>query len=208
MRDKGVRVNYIIYPNVEIGKNCEIGDYVVIGVKTRTQKDKDVKTIISDNSIIRSHTVIYAGNIIGENFQTGHFVLIRENNKIGKNVSIGSGSDIEYEVIIEDDVRIHSKVFIPEYSILKKGCWVGPNVVFTNAKYPRSKHVKENLVGPIIEESAKIGANVTLLPAIRIGKYSLIGAGSVVTKDVPAYTVVCGNPAKVVKRIDEIEEYK
>ncbi len=162
---------------------------------------------IGKNSTIREPTVIYPDNEIGDNFQTGHFVTIREKNKIGNNVSIGSHSNIEHHIIIEDNVRIHSNCFIPEYSILKHDCWIGPNVVLTNAKYPKSKTVKENLIGPTIGEFAKIGANSTILPEIHIGKYALIGAGTVVVKDIPDYSIVTGNPSKIIGDIRNLKNY-
>ncbi len=82
--------NYKIYKNVKTGKNCEIGIYVVIGFPPKGKKDGDLETIMGDNAIIRSHTVIYAGNEIGDNFQTGHGTFLREVNKIGNNVSVGT----------------------------------------------------------------------------------------------------------------------
>jgi acetyltransferase-like isoleucine patch superfamily enzyme len=163
---------------------------------------------IGKNSTIREPTIIYAGNEIGDNFQTGHFVTIREDNKIGNNVSIGSHSNIEHHIKIEDNVRIHSNCFIPEYSILKENCWIGPNVVLTNAKYPRSINVKNKLKGPIIGKFAKIGANSTILPAIKIGNHALIGAGTVVTKDVPEFAIVIGNPGKIIGDIRELNQYE
>lgn len=200
--------NNKIYKNVEIGENAEIGDYVIIGKPPKGKKDGELKTIIGDNAVIRSHTVIYAGNKIGDNFQTGHHVTIRENNNIGNSVSIGSGSDVEYEVEIEDQVRIHSQVFIPEYSILRRGCWIGPNVVLTNARYPGSEGVKSRLNGPELKENVKVGANSTILPAAIVNKNSLIGAGSVVTKDVAENIIVAGNPAQKINDINTIEYYK
>jgi len=163
---------------------------------------------IGKNATIREPTIIYSGNDIGDNFNTGHFVTIREENKIGDNVSIGSHSNIEHHIIIEDNVRIHSNCFIPEYTILKHDCWIGPNVVLTNAKYPRSINVKEELKGPTIGEYAKIGANSTILPGIKIGKHALIGAGTVVVKDVPEYAVVVGNPGNIIGDIRNIKEYE
>jgi len=167
---------------------------------------KDYK--IGINSNIRQPTIIYSGNEIGDNFQTGHFVTIRENNKIGNNVSIGSHSNIEHHIIIEDNVRIHSNCFIPEYSILKHDCWIGPNVVLTNAKYPKSIDVKDNLVGPTIGEYAMIGANSTILPGIKIGKHALIGAGTVVVRNVQEYEIIIGNPGKKIGDIRKIDKYK
>jgi len=198
---------YKSYSNIDIGKNSKIDDFCIIGRPPKGKKDGDLATQIGDNCIIRPHTVIYSGNKIGDDFQTGQQVSIRENNNIGNNVSIGTGSCIEHNIVIEDDVRLHSQVFIPEYSELKENCWIGPNVVFTNAKYPLSKNVKENLKGPTIEENAIVGANATLLPGIKVGKNALIGAGSVVENDVPKGKVVAGNPARIIKNIEDIEEY-
>ena len=153
---------------------------------------------------MRSHTVIYAGNRIGTHFQTGHGALIREENEIGDDVSIGTHSIVEHHVKIGNRVRLHSHVFVPEFSVLEDDCWLGPHVVVTNAKYPRSPHVKDELKGAYIEQGAKIGANVTLLPGVRIGKNALVGAGAVVTKDVPPNAVVVGNPARVINTIDNL----
>jgi len=193
-----------IYPNVKIGPGAQLGEYVIIGVPPRGREQGELETVIGVNAVIRSHTVIYAGNRIGDNFQTGHGVMIREENEIGNNVSVGTNSVIEHHVIIEDGVRIHSQAFIPEFARLEHGCWIGPHVVLTNAKYPLSPDVKNNLRGPIIGPRAKIGANATILPDRRIGADALIGAGAVVVSDVPARSVVAGNPARVIKQIDDL----
>ena len=193
-----------VFENVHLGDNVVIEEYCIVGAPPRGKADGELETVIGDNAHIRSHTVIYAGNLIGDNFQTGNKANIRELNRIGNDVSVGTLSIVEHHVEIEDGVRIHSQAFIPEYSTLKANCWVGPNVVFTNASYPQSPTVKDELHGPIIESRAKVGANSTLLPGVRIGEQSLIGAGSVVTKDVPAKAVMAGNPAKQIKSIDEL----
>ncbi|MFG1505551.1 DapH/DapD/GlmU-related protein [Halobacteriovorax sp. ZH5_bin.2] len=186
----------IIHPNVKLGKNVIIEDFCIIGAPPRGKAPGELETIIGDNSVIRSGTVIYAGNIIGSNFQTGNKANIRELNNIGNNVSIGTLSVIEHHVEISDNVRIHTQVFIPEFSILNSGAWVGPNVVFTNAKVPLAPDAKNNLIGPTLMANARIGANSTLLPGVVIGENALVGAGSVVTKNVKPNTVVYGNPAK------------
>ncbi len=194
----------MIYPNVTIGKNANIGEYVVIGEPPRGSEAGQLPTYIGDNAIIRSHTVIYAGNKIGNNFQTGHHVLVREENEMGDDVSIGSGSVVEHHVFIGNGVRIHSQAFIPELCILEEGCWIGPNAVLTNALYPLSPNVKNELRGNIVKRRAKIGANATLLPGITIGENALVGAGSVVTKDVAMNAVVAGNPARMINEVSKL----
>ena len=196
-----------VYPNVEIGEDAEIGDFVIIGVPPRGKAPGELKTVIGSHAVIRSHTVIYAGNTIGDNFQTGHGVMIRELNDIGHDVSIGTHSIIEHHVKVADGVRIHSQAFIPEYSILEENCWIGPNVVFTNARYPRSSGVKTTLKGPHIGQNAKVGANSTLLPGVIVGENALVGAGAVVVKDVPMAKVVAGNPARVIKDVADLGVY-
>ncbi|MBC75113.1 MAG: transferase [Halobacteriovoraceae bacterium] len=188
-----------IYKNVKLGKNVVIEDHCIVGVPPRGAQDGELETVIGDNSVIRAGTIIYAGNKIGSNFQTGNKANIRELNNIGDNVSVGTLSVVEHHVEIEDGVRIHTQVFVPEYTTLKTKCWLGPNVVLTNAMYPMSPNVKDELKGPIIEEGAIVGANSTVLPGVSLGKDSVVGAGSVVTKDVEPSSVVCGNPAKFLK---------
>lgn len=196
---------HVIYPNVTLGDNAFISDFVIIGFPPRGAEPGEFETIIGSNAIIRSHTIIYAGNRIGKNFQTGHNVMIRELNEIGDDVSVGTATVIEHHVKIGNRVRIHSQAFIPEFTILEDECWIGPNVVITNALHPLCPKAKECLRGPRIHRGAKVGANATLLPDIDIGEFSLIGAGAVVVKDVPPYKVVAGNPAKVIKDVRELE---
>jgi acetyltransferase-like isoleucine patch superfamily enzyme len=196
--------DYKVYAGVELGQDSIIEDYCILGVPPRGQKAGDLQTVIGEKAHIRSHTVIYASNRIGKNFQTGNKVNIRELNEIGDNVSIGTLSVVEHHVNIGNNVRIHSQVFIPEHSVLEDGAWLGPNVVLTNAKYPLSPGVKDSLKGPVIRKGAKIGANATILPGVVIGENALVGAGSVVVHDVPDGAVVVGNPARIIKYISDL----
>jgi len=191
--------NRRIFAGVELGEAVELGDFVVIGQPAKGQREGDVETVIGAGSIIRSHTVIYAGARLGENCQTGHGALIREHTTLGDEVSIGSHTVVEHHVTIGNGVRIHSQAFVPEFSVLENHCWVGPNAVLTNARYPLSDGVKEELIGPTLREEAIVGANATLLPGVVIGRRALVGAGAVVTEDVRVGAVVVGNPARIIK---------
>lgn len=208
-----VNKNVAIYEPVEIGKAPILEDFVVLGKSPARSNAERVKLIIGDFSIIRSGTIIYAGNVIGDNFQTGDNARIRENNRIGNNVSIGSGSIIERDCEIMDNVKVHSGCFIPEYTIIKESAWIGPGTIMTNVLHPPcpafKKHApllgKKCCHGPIIEKNAVVGAGAVILPGIVIGENSLVGAGSIVTKNVPPDRLVAGNPARVIKKIEEIE---
>jgi acetyltransferase-like isoleucine patch superfamily enzyme len=199
--------DFRLYKGVKLGDNSNIGMYALIGVPPRGTNDGDLVTTIGDDAVVRSHTVIYAGNNIGSRFQTGHSVVIREKNEIGNDVSIGSSSVIEHHIKIGNGVRIHSNAFIPEYSVLEDDCWIGPCVVITNARYPKSPNAKENLEGVHIGKNARIGAGAVLLPGVTIGEGALIGAGAVVTRNVAPREVVVGNPAKIINRVENIKDY-
>ena len=197
----------LIYPGVLWEGDFNLGAFAIVGQPTPNDARGEGVTRIGAGAWINSHTVIYVGNRIGNNFRTGHGVLIREENEIGDDVSIGSGANVEHHVRIGNRVRLHSNVFVPELTVLEDDCWLGPNVVLTNAKYPSSPTTKEELKGPRVGRHARIGANVTVLPGVRIGAGALIGAGAVVTVDVPPGAVVAGNPARIIKQVSELSVY-
>lgn len=201
-------MDYKILEDVKLGENVKIHGYVILGIvpsKSSINPPHQGKLIIGDNSTLRSHSAIYLGNKIGRNFQCGHGVMIRENNLIADNVSIGTHSVLERENVIEDDVRIHSNCYIPEFVKIKKKAWLGPAVTILNVLHPPCPKWDECAAENVIGENAKIGGNVTIGPRVKIGKNSLIGAGSVVLTDIPDDSVAVGNPARVIKKIAELD---
>ena len=180
------------------GENCFFSENVKLGIPSREWIGKKdcPDTTIGNNAFIRSGTNIYCEVIIGDDFQTGHNVLIREKTIIGNKVTIGTASIIEGHCTIGNNVSIQSIVYIPTNTIIGDNVFIGPNAVFTNDLYPPSD---STLKGPIFKDNVSIGANATILPGITIGEGSLVAAGAVVTKDVPPGILAVGNPARFRK---------
>lgn len=205
------RGNYVLIGEVSIGFSPVIEDFVILGKLPVKKPDIGYKLIIGDNAVLRAGTIIYSGTVIGNNFQTGDNARVRENCRIGVNVSIGTNTVVERNVVIEDNVRIHTNCFIPEYTVIEEGAWIGPGVLMTNVLHPPCPMFKEKpmsskcLSGPVIKKNAVIGAGAILMPGVVIGENSLVGAGALVLDDVPPNSVVAGFPAKVMKRIKDLE---
>lgn len=174
-----------------IGARCILGEF--LGDFFYDKKNKVHPLIIGENAIIRSESIIYGDCEIGDNFQTGHKVTIREESKIGNNVRIGTNSDVQGRCSIGNYSSIHSNCFICELTTIKDYVWIFPGVTITNDPTPPSKHMR----GVTIEDYSVICARSVILPGVLINTKAVIGSGSVVTKDVEAEMVVVGNPARV-----------
>ncbi|MFT4693838.1 MAG: UDP-2-acetamido-3-amino-2,3-dideoxy-glucuronate N-acetyltransferase [Francisella sp.] len=152
------------------------------------------------NCFIHNLSDVQSSNI-GMDTKVWQFVVILPNANIGENCNICSHCLIENEVSIGDNVTIKSGVQIWDGITLEDDVFIGPNVTFTNDKMPRSKMLVSEYPKTVIKKRSSIGANATILPGITIGENSMIGAGSVVTKDVPANEIWVGNPARFSRRI-------
>lgn len=205
-----------------VGKGTILGCNVIVGYPTRTEINalinrlqgtdildpsilKDAQEIegavIGKNCTIRDFTVIYSKSRIGDNVQTGHYVVIREETSVGSGTLVGTEVVIENRCTIGRNVSIQTGVYIPTNTVIEDDVFLGPNVSITNDKYMGRGDIK--LIGARIERGARIGSNSTILPGIRIGRDSLVAAGAVVTKDVPPYKMVAGVPAKVIGDVPE-----
>jgi acetyltransferase-like isoleucine patch superfamily enzyme len=190
-------------PDVELGPDSVVEAGVVLGERTgRLIEDRLLRIGISAN--LRSGTVIYAGSTIGSHLQTGHNVVIREQNQIGDFVSIWNNTTIDYGCTIGSYVKLHTNVYVAQHTILEDEVFLAPGVTIANDPHPGCAFSSQCMRGPHIKRGAQIGVNATILPLITIGARALVGAGSVVTRDVPDDVVVAGNPARILRRTDEL----
>lgn len=142
-------------------------------------------------------------NKVGSDTNIWQFVVILEGAQIGNNCNINCHVFIENDVIIGNNVTIKSGVQLWDGLRVADNVFIGPNVTFTNDKRPRSKEYPDEFQKTTIMENASIGAGATLLGGIEIGKYAMVGAGSVVTKSVPSRALVVGNPSKIIAWLNQ-----
>lgn len=186
--------------SILLSGGSELDPDVLLGyLPGRAIEDRTLR--IGKAARIRSGTVIYAGSSIGSGLQTGHHVVIREENIIGNGLSIWNGSTIDYGCEIGDSVRIHCNVYVAQYTTLEDGVFLAPGVTIANDPHPVCALCMR---GPTIKRRARIGINATVLSHITIGENALIGAGSVVTRDIPDNVVAYGNPARPHGTVDDL----
>ena len=153
---------------------------------------------------IRIHdTADVQSNNIGAGTVVWQFAVILQNAQIGENCNVNCHTFIENDVVVGNNCTIKSGVYLWDGITVKNNVFIGPNVTFTNDKYPRSKQYPDSFQRTVIENGASIGAGAIILGGITIGVNAMIGAGSLVTKDVPEGELWMGSPAKFIRKIND-----
>jgi acetyltransferase-like isoleucine patch superfamily enzyme len=187
---------------VTLGEGANIEANAVIGYTPC--RGRNFILTIGPEAYIRSGTIIYGGSVIGCHLETGHNVVIREENTIGDNFCIWNNSVIDYGCQIGNNVKIHNKVYVSQFTVIEDDVFIGPGVTLANDIHPGCPDALKCMQGPCIKKGAQVGVNSAVLPRVVIGEYAVIGAGSVVTKNIPDRMVAYGNPARVVGSIEDI----
>lgn len=204
----------ILYDNVTLGDHCFVGPRVTIGEPDARfyeetsappqQTDAEYQfpaTIIGARALIRSGTVIYAGCRLGDQLRTGHYAVLREGTVAGSHCSFGTFAQSDGDCTLGDFVRIHYAAHVCRTARIGSYVWIYPYTVLTNDLHPPCNQC---VAGPVIEDYAVITTHCVILPRVRIGSHALVGANSVVARDVPPRAVVVGAPAKIVGSVDAI----
>jgi len=197
-----------IYPGVSTEPNVEIFEGAVVGKPPSPTKaisrpilSNNGEVFIGKNCVIGAHAVIYQDCVIGEDTLIGDGAYIREGARIGKRCVIARIT-MNYNTTIGDDTKIMNLAVITGNMVIGSHVFIGPHVATVNDNsLGKSGYNEVGIKGPTIEDYARIGAGAILLPAVRIGAHALVGAGSVVTRDVPPGKVVMGAPARIVKDV-------
>ncbi|WP_094228342.1 acyltransferase [Methanolobus psychrotolerans] len=204
-----------LYGSSRIGNNSVVLENVILGYPQHnilmeiTKAGIEIEEYdypgsdIGSNAFIRAGATIFSNVMAGNNFRTGHNAMIRENTIIGDNVLIGTNVIIDGNVSIGNNVSIQGNVYIPTHVTIEDKVFIGPCAVLANDRYPiRGEYHPE---GPILRKGASIGANATLIPGVEIGEGAMVAAGALVTKDVPAWKLAIGCPAKIVDLPEKLE---
>ncbi len=188
---------------VRLGEGSVVDEGAVLGYRSPRRGVSDVLSI-GAGARIRSGCVIYAGSTIGEHFETGHNTVIREENEIGDHFSIWNNSVIDYGCRIGSRVKLHCNIYIAQFTVIEDDVFCAPGVTIANDYHPGCPDSRDCMRGPVLKKGCRIGVGAIILPYVTIGEGTLVGSGSVVTKDLPAGVVAYGNPARVHASLDEM----
>ena len=202
----------IVYPGTVLGEGVKVLENAVVGKQPTLSPRSTAKreplppTVIGAGTIVSTGAIVFAGSSIGERVILGDQSCVRERVAIGDDVVVGRGSLVENDTTIGAMTKIQADAYITAYSTLEEHVFIAPCVVTTNDNWMgRTEKRFGNIKGPTIRRGARIGGGAILCPAIEIGEDAFVGAGAVVTKDVPPRVVVVGSPARVLRNVPEDE---
>ncbi len=196
----------VLGEGVRVLENAVVGKQPSLGASSTAKRDPLPPTTVGAGTVISTGAIVFAGSSIGEKCIVGDQSCIRERVDLADDCVLGRGSLIENDTTVGSGTRIQAGAYITAYSTLEEDVFVAPCVVTTNDNFMgRTEQRKTLMKGPTIRRGARIGGGAILCPGIEVGEEAFVGAGAVVTKDVPARALVVGSPARVLRDVDPAE---
>jgi acetyltransferase-like isoleucine patch superfamily enzyme len=199
----------VLGAGVRILENAVVGKQPSLGSGSTAKRDPLPPARIGDGTVVSTGAIVFAGTTIGANCIVGDQSCIRERVDLADDCILGRGSLIENDTTVGAGTRIQAEAYITAYSTLEEDVFIAPCVVTTNDNFMgRTERRKALMKGPTIRRSARVGGGAILCPGIEVGEEAFVGAGAVVTKDVPPRKLVVGSPARVLRDVaaDELRE--
>jgi acetyltransferase-like isoleucine patch superfamily enzyme len=197
-----------VYPGTVLGEgvrvleNAVVGKQPSLGAHSTAKREPLPPAAIGDGTVISTGAVVFAGSTVGANCIVGDQSCIRERVTLADDCVLGRGSLIENDTTVGAGTRIQAGAYVTAYSTLEEDVFIAPCVVTTNDNYMgRTEKRKSEMRGPTIRRSARVGGGAIICPGVEIGEEAFVGAGAVVTKDVPARKLVVGNPARILRDV-------
>jgi acetyltransferase-like isoleucine patch superfamily enzyme len=192
----------VLGDGVKVLENAVVGKQPALGPKSTAKREPLPPAEIGAGTIVSTGAIVFAGSRIGAGCILGDQSCVRERVEIADDVVVGRGSLVENDTTIGSGTRIQAEAYITAYSTLEEDVFIAPCVVTTNDNFMgRTERRRELMKGPTIRRGARIGGGAVLCPGIEVGEEGFVGAGAVVTKDVPPRAVVVGNPARVLREV-------
>jgi acetyltransferase-like isoleucine patch superfamily enzyme len=202
----------VVYPGTVLGDGCRILDYAVVGKqptlspRSTAKREPLAPAELGPGTIVSTGAIVFAGTRLGARVIVGDQACVRERCEVGDDVVVGRGSLIENDTTVGALTKIQADAYITAYSTLEDNVFVAPRVITANDNYMgRTEKRFESVRGPTVRRGARIGAGAILLPGIVVDEEAFVGAGAIVTRDVPARAVVVGSPARQIREVPDEE---
>jgi UDP-2-acetamido-3-amino-2,3-dideoxy-glucuronate N-acetyltransferase len=195
-----VHAGTVLGADVRLGDGCVIGKAPVLGASSTTPRRPSEPAVLGDRVAVGAGAVVLAGARLGDGCVVADQAHVRERAEIGVDTVVGRASAVDYEVKVGARVRIQTGAYITARSVVEDDVFIAPGVQLTNDP-TAGRRRGEDLRGAILRRACRIGGGAVLLPGVEVGEEAFVGAGAVVTRDVPAGAVVIGVPARVVREV-------
>ena len=198
----------VVHPGTVLGDGVKVLEHAVVGKqptlspRSTAKRDPLAPTVVGDGTVISTGAIVFAGSTLGARVIVGDQACVRERVAVADDVVIGRGALVENDTTIGARTRIQADAYVTAYSTLEEDVFVAPCVVTTNDNFMgRTEKRLELMRGPTIRRGARVGGGAILCPGVEIGEEAFVGAGAVVTRDVPPRKVVVGSPARAIRDV-------